>query len=69
MSDLYEEKPQTEDYLKMLLLMTTRIYDVQIAILNEMNPAAAESLTEIHDGMGFLTNIPFATENEDGTAL
>lgn len=57
-------EPQVTDYLQMILLMVTRIYDVQVAILNAMDPMAANNLTDIHEQMKFAMPVPFVNVEE-----
>lgn len=50
-----------------LLIQLTRVYDVGIAILRNMNKDEADALVEFHEHGGFLSPPPsYTLEDEDG---
>jgi len=54
-----------EEYLNMILITMMRIYDIQLLLLYDVNPEAAEKLKLDHAKMNFVGPDPWKSHDED----
>lgn len=60
MADLYEpDEPTVANLLRVLITQTQRLYDVQLAILEELSEEKSDRLMELHSNFEVVGPAPF----------
>lgn len=60
MAELFEpDEPTVENLLRVLITQTQRLYDVQLAILDKLDPERADQVMETHSNFDVIGPPPF----------